>query len=106
MAARCPHTTEPRFRLLYQGNDLDFIAALKKALTEADYQLVSCAHREHAIMFLKSEIPYNLLLIDFEWRGTEGLELAQLARSHDLRAEPVRRQPAQAAGRRMVERLS
>jgi PleD family two-component response regulator len=60
---------------------LDFIAALRKALTEADYQLVSCAHREHAMMFLKSEIPYDLLLIDFDWQGTEGLELAQFARS-------------------------
>jgi CheY-like chemotaxis protein len=81
MAARCSHTTEPRFRLLYVGNDLHFIAALRKALMVVDYQLVSCGHSEHAIMFLKSEIPYNFLLIDLDWQGTEGLKLAQIARS-------------------------
>jgi CheY-like chemotaxis protein len=68
---------------LYLGNDLDFIAALRRALAEAAYQLVSCAHREHAIMFLKSEIRYDLLLIDLEWQGTEGLELAR--HTHSLR---------------------
>jgi DNA-binding response OmpR family regulator len=31
-------------------------------------------------MFLKSDIPYQLLLIDFEWREREGLKLASLAR--------------------------
>lgn len=30
MAARCQHRTEFKFRLLYLGNDLDFIAALRK----------------------------------------------------------------------------
>jgi hypothetical protein len=31
-------------------------------------------------MFLKSEIPYQLLLIDYEWRERDGLKLASLAR--------------------------
>jgi response regulator RpfG family c-di-GMP phosphodiesterase len=83
MAVRCPHITEAKFRLLYLGNDLSFLAALRKALTEADYQLVSCSHRGSAIMFLESEIPYDTLLIDFEWQGTEGLKLAPLV--HSLR---------------------
>ncbi|HKO96802.1 MAG TPA: response regulator [Pyrinomonadaceae bacterium] len=56
------------------------MSALKKALAEADYRLVSCSDRESAIMFLKSDIPYQLLLIDFEWREREGLKLASLAR--------------------------
>jgi DNA-binding response OmpR family regulator len=34
-------------------------------------------------LFLESEIPYDLMLIDLEWRGTEGLKLARLA--HSLR---------------------
>ncbi|MEK6283376.1 MAG: response regulator [Acidobacteriota bacterium] len=72
--------TESKFRLLYLGNDLGLISALKKALGKADYVLVSCSDRESAIVFLKSDIPYQLLLIDFEWRGREGLKLASLAR--------------------------
>ena len=72
---------DSKFRLLYLGSDLELIAALKKALTEPDYRLVSCSERESAILFLKSEIPYDLLLIDLEWRGKEGLKLARLAHS-------------------------
>jgi DNA-binding response OmpR family regulator len=65
---------------LYLGNDLELISALRKALEKGTHVLVSCSDRESAIMFLKSDIPYQLLLIDFEWRGREGLKLASLAR--------------------------
>ncbi len=72
---------------MYLGNDLELISALKdelgKALGKAPeqgYVLVSCSDRESAIMFLKSDIPYQLLLIDFEWREREGLKLSSLAR--------------------------
>ena len=72
---------------MYLGNDLELISALKdelgKALGKAleqGYVLVSCSDRESAIMFLKSDIPYQLLLIDFEWREREGLKLSSLAR--------------------------
>jgi CheY-like chemotaxis protein len=44
---------------------------------------VACADGESAILFLRSEIPYDLLLIDLDWRGKEGLKLARLA--HSLR---------------------
>jgi CheY-like chemotaxis protein len=63
------------------GADLEFIDALRKALTEAGCRLVTCSDRESAILFLKSDIPYDLLLIDFEWQKEEGLKLARLARS-------------------------
>jgi len=79
-----PRSTESKFRLLYLGNDLELISALKnalgKALGKGTHVLVSCSDRESAIMFLKSDIPYQLLLIDFEWREREGLKLASLAR--------------------------
>jgi CheY-like chemotaxis protein len=68
---------------LYLGTDLELVAALRRVLTESGYRLVTCSDRETAILFLKSEIPYDLLLIDLEWRGTEGLKLARLA--HSLR---------------------
>ena len=32
------------------------------------------------MLFLRSRIPYDLLLIDFEWREQEGLKLARRAR--------------------------
>jgi response regulator RpfG family c-di-GMP phosphodiesterase len=78
-----PRTTESKFRLLYLGTDLELMAAVRQVLTEPDYRLVACSDRESSILFLKSEIPYNLLLIDLEWRGREGLKLARLA--HSLR---------------------
>jgi len=75
-----PRLTESKCRLLYLGNDLELISALRKALGKGTHVLVSCSDRESAIMFLKSDIPYQLLLIDFEWREREGLKLASLAR--------------------------
>ena len=78
-----PRSTESKSRLLYLGTDLELIAAVRQVLTEPDYRLVACSDRETAILFLKSEIPYQLLLIDLEWREKEGLKLARLA--HSLR---------------------
>jgi len=66
---------------LYLGTDLKFMAALRQLLTEPDYRLVACSDQGSAVLFLKSDIPYDLLLIDLEWQGTEGLKLAKLARS-------------------------
>lgn len=78
-----PRSTESKFRLLYLGNDLELIAAVRQVLTELDYRLVTCSDLGSATLLLKSEIPYDLLLIDLEWRGREGLKLARLA--HSLR---------------------
>jgi DNA-binding response OmpR family regulator len=36
--------------------------------------------RKHNL-FLKSDIPYDLMLIDHDWRGKEVLKLARLARA-------------------------
>src|SRR6266545_4884759 len=72
---------ESKFRLLYLGTDLELIAAVRQELTESDYRLVACSDRESAILFLKSEIPYHLLLIDLDWRGREVLKFARLANS-------------------------
>ena len=71
---------EPKFRFLFLGNDLKFIAALRQALDEAVYLLVTCADREGAVLFLESDILYEVLLIDFAWRKKDGLEVARFAR--------------------------
>jgi DNA-binding response OmpR family regulator len=80
-ASERPHSTASKFRLLYLGNDLEFIAALRQVLTEPDYRLVTSSDRESAVLFLKCDIRYDLMLIDLAWRGKEGLELARLAQS-------------------------
>ena len=80
---RSGESTQSKFRLLYLGADLELIAALRRALTEPAYRLVSCSDRESAIMFLQSEIPYDLLLIDLDWPGAKDLKLAWL--THSLR---------------------
>jgi PleD family two-component response regulator len=79
-ASQNSSSTEAKFRLLYLGNDLKLIAALRQALAEPVYQLVTCSDRESAMLFLKSEIPYEVLLVDFEWRKKDGVEIARLAR--------------------------
>jgi DNA-binding response OmpR family regulator len=76
-----PRSRESRFRLLYLGTDLDLVASLRTELTKLDYWLVTCSDRGSAILLLKSEIPYDLLLLDLEWRGADGLKLARLAHS-------------------------
>ncbi|HUS11248.1 MAG TPA: response regulator [Pyrinomonadaceae bacterium] len=86
-ASERPHSTASKFRVLYLGNDLKFIAALRQVLTEPDYRLVACSDREGAVLFLKSDIHYDLMLIDLGWRGREGLELARIAQSLGHRKE-------------------
>ena len=76
-----PRSTQSKFRILYLGDDLKFIAAFREAVNEAVYRLVACGDHGSAELFLKSDIPYDLMLIDHDWRGTEELKLARLARS-------------------------
>ena len=84
-AFQCPPRTPAEFRLLYLGNDLNFINAMQQALPEPVYELVTCGDRGTAGLFVESEIPYALMLIDLDWRGREGLELVRLARSLSFR---------------------
>jgi DNA-binding response OmpR family regulator len=83
LASAYPHSTKSKYRFLYLGTDVELIAALRQVLTEPDYVLVACSDWGSVVMFLNSEIPYDAMLLDLEWRGTEGLNLARLA--HSLR---------------------
>ena len=76
-----PLATESTFRVLYVGNDLKFIAAFREAVSEHVYHLVAGSDHDSILLFLKSDIHYDLMLIDHDWRGNEGLKLARLARS-------------------------
>jgi DNA-binding response OmpR family regulator len=85
-----PRSLETKFRILYLGSDLELVKALRKVLTKPDYRLVTCGDRETAILFLKSTIPYELFLVDLEWRDGEGLKLARFARSqHHRKRMPI-----------------
>jgi len=81
LASASPRKPESKHRLLYLGADLELIAAMRRVFTGPDYRLVTCPDRESAVLFLKSEIQYDLMLIDFDWRGMEVLKLTRLARS-------------------------
>jgi DNA-binding response OmpR family regulator len=81
LASASPRATESKQRLLYLGADLELVAEVRRVFTGPDYRLVTCSDRESAVLFLKSEIQYDLMLIDFDWRGMEVLKLAGLARS-------------------------
>lgn len=76
----CPRP-ESKFRILYVSSDLEALVSLRGLLTRPQVHIIACSDRGSAILFLKSEIPYHLLLVDLEWRGREGLKLARLARS-------------------------
>ena len=69
------------FRLLYVGSDQQWLAALRKVLREPEHHIVSCPDRGSAVLFLKGDARYHLLLFELELSGTTGLELASLARS-------------------------
>src|SRR6267142_154213 len=71
----------PDFRLLYVGSDQQWLAALRKVLRKPEFHIVSCPDRSSAILFIKGDASYQLLLFEFELRGTTGLELTRLARS-------------------------
>jgi DNA-binding response OmpR family regulator len=83
---------------LYLGNDLKLIAALRQVLPEPVYLLVTCSDRESAVLFLKSDIPYEVLLVDFEWRKKDGVEVARLA--HKLQHR--KRMPIVLAGAKLT----
>jgi CheY-like chemotaxis protein len=76
---------ESTFRVLYIGDDLKFIARFREAVSERVYHLVAGSDHGSITLFLKSEIRYDLVLIDHDWRGDEGLKFAQLARSQRRR---------------------
>ena len=76
-----PLATASTFRVLYLGSDLKFITRFRKEVRESVYHFVTCSDQGSIILFLKSDIHYDLMLIDHEWRGNEGLKLARLARS-------------------------
>lgn len=77
----CAPRPESKFRLLYVSFDLEALVSLRAALMRFQIQIIACSDRGSAILFLKSEIPYHLLLIDLQWQGAECFELAQLPRS-------------------------
>jgi len=85
-----PRSLETKFRILYLGSDLELVKALRKVLPKPDYRLVTCSDRGTAGLFLKSTIPYDLLLVDLEWRDGDGLKLARLAHSkQDRKQMPI-----------------
>lgn len=75
------------FRVLYLGDDPKFIARFREDVSESVYHLVACSDQGSAALFLKSDIHYDLLLTDHDWRGNEVLKLARLARSQRHRKQ-------------------
>jgi len=71
----------PDFRLLYVGSDQQWLAALRKVLKRPEYHIVSCPDLGSAVLFLKGDARYHLLLFELELSGITGLELASLVRS-------------------------
>ncbi len=76
-----PTRSDTRFRILYVGNDLDLIAALRTFLTKPDHKIVSCMDCGSAAFFLKGDPRYELLVFDLGLGSRRVLKLIPLARS-------------------------
>jgi hypothetical protein len=76
------NSNKARYRLLYVSNDLEFYGALKMILTMPNYDLIYTPHVGTAILLLKGDPRYDLLIYDLELDGKEGVvELARVTRS-------------------------
>jgi CheY-like chemotaxis protein len=76
-----PTHSDARFRILYVGNDLDLIAALRTFLTKPDHKIVTCMDCSSAVFFLKGDPRYELLVFDLGLGSRRVLKLIPLARS-------------------------
>jgi DNA-binding response OmpR family regulator len=76
-----PTRSDARTRILYVGNDLDLIAALRSFLTKPDHKIVSCMDCGSAAFFLKGNPRYELLVFDLKLGSPRVLKPIPLARS-------------------------
>jgi CheY-like chemotaxis protein len=76
-----PDSQKANFRILYVGSDEGLLVALRKSLRKPQYLIVSCMDRGSAILFLRGDPKYDLLLFDFELLGMKTLEMARLAQA-------------------------
>jgi CheY-like chemotaxis protein len=76
-----PDSQEAHFRILYVGRDEDLLVALRTVLRKPQYLIVSCMDCGSAILFLRGDPKYDLLLFDFDLLGAKSLEMARLAQS-------------------------
>ena len=77
----CRCYQEPKFRILYVGSDQELLITLRAVLLRPEYHIVSCADRGSAILFLKGDPRYDLLLFNLELSGSTALKLARLTQS-------------------------
>jgi DNA-binding response OmpR family regulator len=76
-----PTRSDARSRILYVGNDLDLIAALRRFLTKPDHKIVSRMDCGSAAFFLNGNPRYELLVFDLKLGSPRVLKLIPLARS-------------------------
>ena len=67
------------------GNDLALLKSLRTTFSKPEHHIVSGPDRLSAEMFIKSQIEYQLFILDHEMRDRAAFELARLLRSLDHR---------------------
>lgn len=81
------HSDKARYRIMYVSRDRELLDVLKRILTMPNYDLDYTPHVGTAILLLKGNPRCNLLIIDLELEGKEGvLELVRVTRSIAHRA--------------------
>src|SRR5919206_3002826 len=81
------HSDKARYRIMYVSRDKEFLGVLRRILTMQTYDFDYTPHVGTAILLLKGNPRYNLLIIDLELDGKEGvIELARVTRSIGHRA--------------------
>src|SRR6266481_4773810 len=79
--------SEPQCRLLYVGSDLSVLKSLRSTFGKPMYHVVSCPDRLSAEMFIRSQIQYQLFILDLEMRDRAAFVLARLLRSLNHRQD-------------------
>jgi DNA-binding response OmpR family regulator len=79
--------SEPQCRLLYVGSDLSVLTFLRSTFDKPLYHVVSCPDRLSAEMFIRSQIQYQLFILDLEMRDRAAFDLARLLRSLNHRQD-------------------
>lgn len=80
-AAGDDQKASPKFKILHVEDSEIIAGVVKETLEDQGWQVETCANGEAALEKISSEADYDLLLIDYDLPGVNGLELVRHARN-------------------------
>src|ERR1700694_726588 len=74
------------WRVLVADDDPEICALIKTILAKGPYQITLCYDAESALVHIKADDPYDMLISDFMLPGISGLELVAQVRQNNATA--------------------